>query len=238
MVQEQLVKDSVDNGATPKMGLALQLRIVMRFFTIWLSSLAVLVVIALLSNIEWARKHVETALNQSFHRQVRLGRLSWSFGLQGLALDSDRFEMKDRDGSPFVTSGPAEIGIAFLPLLQKRLVIKHLQFNRPEVWASKIDEKNWNFSDLLTEGPEIRMVRIEDGRLHLHNLQTRKPIQTSSNSDSNAQNTANGDAQDGKSTPSAKEIEDIEGSWKTYDIQDIKLSVTMPKKNRNWPVFL
>ena len=113
MVQE-LVKESVESVPPAKPGA--QARIILKFFVIWLSALAALVVIALLTNIEWARRHIETALCQSFHRQVRLGRLSWSFGLHGLSIDSDRFVMKEKDGSPFISSGPFEIGLAFLPL--------------------------------------------------------------------------------------------------------------------------
>ena len=166
-MQELAVENSTENGPHEK---GARTRIVLKFFTLWLSSLVILVVIALLSNIEWARRHIATALCQSFHRNVELGRLSWSFGLQGLSIDTDRLEITDRDGGPFIVSGKSEIGIAFLPLLQQKLVVKHLQFNKPEVWAVKFDEKNWNFSDLLTEGPEIHMLQIENGVLHLRNL--------------------------------------------------------------------
>jgi hypothetical protein len=207
MVQEQLIKDNFESLHAPEQGPTG--RIILKFFALWLGSLAILVGIALLTNIEWARRHVETAIRQSFHRQVRLGRLSWSFGLHGLAIDSDRFVMLEKDGGPFISSGPSEIGIAFLPLFQKRLVIKHLQFEHPEVFAVKVGEKNWNFSDLITEHPEIHMVQIENGLLHLRNrCPTRNPESTAS------------------------------PDWQSYDIKDIKLSVTLPNRNRNWPFFL
>ncbi len=208
MVQEPLTRESVEEPQ-PADESRLKFRIILKFFAMWLSSLAVLVVIALLSNIEWARRHIETALRQSFHRQVHLGRLSWSFGLQGLAIDTDRLELKEeKTGAPFISSGPSEIGIAVLPLLQKKLVVKHLEFEKPEVWAIKLDAKRWNFSDLITEGPEIRMLRIEDGQLHLlnHDLKTLNPT--------------------------------VEGNWQKYDLKNIKLSLTLPKNNRTWPAFL
>lgn len=163
---------AVDNtaGKGPPNDQGPRMRVVLKFLSLWLGSLVILVCIALLSNIEWARRHIATALCQSFHRNVTLGRLAWSFGLQGLSIDTDRLEIRDRDGGPFIIAGKSEIGIAFLPLLQQKLVVKHLQFNKPEVWAVRFDEKNWNFSDLMTEGPEIHMLQIENGVLHLRNF--------------------------------------------------------------------
>lgn len=174
--QEQLLQDEplepVEKEASPPQNEeALRVRVIIKFFTIWLSSLLAIIVIALLSNIEWARRHIETQLCQSFHRKVHLGRLSWSLGLQGLAFDTDRFEMKEENGNPFIISGQSEIGIAVLPLFQNKLVVKHLEFDKPEVWAVHQAPNKWNFSDLLTEGPEIHMVQVEHGQLHLRNQQ-------------------------------------------------------------------
>ncbi len=205
-MQEQLVKETADS--VPPQDEGPKLRIILKFFGLWFSSLAILVVIALLCNIEWARRHIESSLSQSFHRQVILGRLSWTFGLQGLAIDSDRFEMKEKDGNPFISSGPSEIGIAVLPLFERKLVVKHLEFKEPEVWASRLDDKKWNFSDLITEGPEIHMVQIEDGQLHLRNLKATEP-------------SAN----------------NVENSWHEYDVKNLKLSLTLPKGERNWPLY-
>ncbi|MBX9688786.1 MAG: AsmA-like C-terminal region-containing protein [Candidatus Obscuribacterales bacterium] len=199
MIQEQLTKDSVDE--VPAVEAGAKLAIIIKFFTLWLSSLVILLVIALMSNIEWARRHIETALQQSFHREVHLGRLSWSIGLHGLAIDSDRFEMREKDKSPFIKSGPSEIGIAVTPLFEKKLVIKHLEFEKPEVWVSQLAPNKWNFSDLLTEGPEIHMLQISKGKLHLANQ--------------------------------AATLND----WQEYDVNDIKLEMTLPKNNRNWPLF-
>lgn len=206
--QEQLLQDepqeAVENQAPPPISEeALRARIIIKFFSIWLSSLFALLIIALLSNIEWARRHIETSLSQSFHRQVHLGKLSWTLGWQGLAIDTDKFEMKEEDGNPFISSGHSEIGIAVLPLLEKKLVVKHLEFEKPEVWAVQTSQNKWNFSDLLTEGPEIHMVQIEQGQLHLRN-----------------------------------KVESSENQWNAYDARDIKLSLNLPRGNRNWPFFL
>lgn len=206
MLQEQVKEESFEDVSAPDP--APNARIIIKFFTLWFSSLAILVVIALLSNIEWARGRIETAFCQTFHRQVKLGRLSWSFGLDGLAIDSDRLEMKEQDGkSPFISSGPTEIGIAFLPLFQKRLVIKHLQFEHPEVWAVRLANKRWNFSDLVANGPEIHMVQVKDGLLHLRNVAS--------------------EATSGSGL-----------SWQSYDFTEVKFSATLPYRDRCWPLFL
>lgn len=206
-VQEPLVDETVQNSSPTAEGK--KLVIVLKFLSMWLGSILILVAIALLSNIEWSRKHIETALSSSFHRQVRLGKLSWSFGLHGLAIDSNRFEMQEKDGTNFIKSGPSEIGIALLPLIEKRLVVKHLEFKSPEVWATKISDKVWNFSDLIAEGPDIRMLQIENGKLHLRNLRP-------------------------EHGPSASS----EQNWESFEFDDLKLSLTLPRSNKKWPVFL
>lgn len=238
MVQEQLVEDSLENPPQPDEA-GLKLRIVLKFFAFWLSSLAILLVIALLSNIEWARRHIETALCQSFHRKVGLGRLSWSLGLQGLAIDTNKFEMKEENSSPFIKSGPSEIGIAVLPLFEGKLVIKHLEFDGPEVWAVKLDDKRWNFSDLLTEGPEIRMLQIEHGQLHLRNLNRGKTTKPSVPAAApNKTEEPNKTVDSSLAAGMLPNLEDLGNDWQSYDLKDIKFSLTLPNGNRNWPLYL
>lgn len=143
--------------------------IVVKFLVGWIASVLFLIVLALLTNIEWARPHIENSLEQSFHRNAKLGRLAWHLGLNGLAIDTNRFELEGKDGEKFIRSGHSELGIAFLPLFEKRIIIKHVAFREPEVWAVQEAANVWNFSDLMTQGPEIHLVQIEKGTLHLAN---------------------------------------------------------------------
>ncbi|MBY0546848.1 MAG: AsmA-like C-terminal region-containing protein [Candidatus Obscuribacterales bacterium] len=143
--------------------------IVVKFLVGWIASVMFLVVLALLTNIEWARPHIEKSLQQSFHRNAKLGRLAWHLGLNGLAIDTNRFILEGRNGENFIRSGHSELGIAFLPLFEKRVIIKHVAFREPEVWVVQEAPNVWNFSDLLTEGPEIHLVQVENGKLHLSN---------------------------------------------------------------------
>lgn len=191
--------------------------IVLRFLGSWLFGLLVLVGIGLLSNLEWARPKIQEAMSESFHRQVKLGDLSWMLGLNGLAISTDRLSLIEADGKPFIISGKSEIGVAFLPLFNKRVLIKHVDFDKPEVFATQIAPGKWNFTDLLVEGPEIRFVQVEHGRLHLRNELTEAQLATAHES-SIFTNT----------------------KWRAYDFEDVNLKLIFPRKNqkRPWPFYL
>ncbi len=59
------------------------------------------------------------------------------------------------------------MGVAFLPLLERKLIIRHIRMQHPNVWAIRLDKNRWNFSDLLQPGLEIRFVEVDDGTLHI-----------------------------------------------------------------------
>lgn len=133
----------------------------------WLFFIGVLVGLALLFDIDWAKPYCQAALTQMFHRKVRIGHLTWSFGLNGLEVDTTKLSVYEKNGAPFLIGGKSDIGIQFLPLLHKKLVISHLNFENPEIWAVRTAQANWNFDDLLEFGPDIRYVQIQNGKLHL-----------------------------------------------------------------------
>jgi hypothetical protein len=145
------------------------MRVVGKFLATWMGFIVVLIGIAFLIDLEWARPEIEKTVGQAFHRPVKFGKLSWTLGLNGLAISTDKLSMTEADKRPFIDSGHSEIGIAFLPLFNGRLIIKHVSFERPEVFATQIAPGQWNFSDLLVDGPEIKMLQVKDGRLHLRN---------------------------------------------------------------------
>ena len=190
---------------------------VARFLGGWVFALLVLVVIGMMSNLEWARPKIQESMSNSFHRQVRLGNLSWVLGLNGLAMSTDKLEMLENDGKPFIVAGQSEIGVAFLPLFSKRVLVKHIDFHAPEVYATQIAPGRWNFSDLVVEGPEIRFVQVDDGRLHLRNAltaeQLRKPHPDSMFANMN---------------------------WASYDFQKVNLKLIFPRRKqlRPWPFYL
>ncbi len=121
----------------------------------------------LLTNIDWARPQVEEMLSRSLNRNIRLGRITWALGLNGLAIAAESVQVKELDDSPFLASGPSEMGVAFLPLLERKLIIRHIRMQHPNVWAVRLDKDRWNFSDLLKPGLEIRFVEVNAGTLHI-----------------------------------------------------------------------
>lgn len=165
MAQDLAVDVNADSAGIHKQ----KVGIVVKFLVGWIASVMFLIVLALLTNIEWARPHIEKSLQQSFHRNAKLGRLAWHLGLNGLAIDTNRFVLEGRNGENFIRSGHSELGIAFLPLFEKRVIVKHVAFREPEVWVVQEAPNVWNFSDLMTEGPEIHLVQVENGKLHLSN---------------------------------------------------------------------
>jgi hypothetical protein len=141
--------------------------VVAQFIGLWLVSLAVVFVAAFLMNVDWARPQIEQQMADAFHRQVKIGRLSWNLGLNGLAIATDKMSLNERDGKPFFTANRSEIGVAFFSLLQGQVKIKHLSFFQPELWLVKLDPNKWNYSDLLQPGPEIHYIEWDKGRLHV-----------------------------------------------------------------------
>lgn len=190
---------------------------IIKFLVAWVTFVVVLLGIGLLSNLEWARPKVEEQLSSSFHRTVKLGELSWTFGLNGLAIATDRLSMLESDGSPFLVAGRSEIGIAFTPLFRRELIIKHVDFHHPEMYATQLAPGKWNFSDLLVPGPEIRYVEVDDGKLHLRNKITDAQIKAAGASGVFA-NT----------------------KWRSYDFEAVSVKLIFPRPHqiRQWPFYM
>lgn len=141
--------------------------LIIRFILGWLSSIVVLAVIGLLINIDWAKPKLETAMGEAIHRKVELGHLRWHFGLNGLTLLTRSVKVNELDGDPFLTARGSNIGLAFTPLLQGKVVVKFAQMDHPEIWAVKLKPGAWNFEDLLVPGVEVRFVQIDSGKVHI-----------------------------------------------------------------------
>jgi len=141
--------------------------VVVRFLLTWLGFVVLLSATALLMNIDWARPQMEQMLARAVNRQVKLGRLSWSLGLNGLAVTSNRLLVREQDGQPFISAGESEMGVAFLPLLNGQLIIRHISLSQPHILLVRRAAGRWNFSDLLKPGPDIRFVEIDQGTVDL-----------------------------------------------------------------------
>jgi hypothetical protein len=172
-----------------------------QFLVTWLFFVGIITAVVFLTNIDWARPQFEQLLSQSIKRKVKLGRMTWNLGLNGMAIAAHNVQVKENNGQPFLEAGPSELGVAFLPLMQGRLIIKHIKMQKPEVWATRLTRDNWNFSDLVKPGPDIRFVDAEQGRLHIIDRSQKRAC------------------------------------FAPYDLVDVGLKLTLPHKDRRWPVF-
>lgn len=143
------------------------IKIIRKFMAMWLTFIVILIGVALLVDIDWAKPYCQAALTQMFHRKVKIGHLTWSFGLNGLEVETSKLAVYESNGAPFLIAGSSEIGIGILPLFSKKMVISHLNFVQPEIWAIRTAQANWNFNDLLELGPDIRYFQVQNGKLHL-----------------------------------------------------------------------
>ncbi len=142
-------------------------RIIAKFLLMWFSFVLILIGVALITNIDWARRYLQEKLSETLHRNVRVGHLWWHLGLNGLAVGSNKLKIYGADGKPFLTSDKAEVGIAFRALVQGKLIIKHIDLQKPELWAVKLGKNKWNFDDLLQPGLIIQYVQSNEGLVHI-----------------------------------------------------------------------
>jgi hypothetical protein len=140
---------------------------IVRFLVSWVVSLVVVLGVTLLSDINWSRSYVERKLSDALERQVKLGKLHWALGSNGLTVETKQLEINELTGQPFLTAGESEIGISVLALLSRTLVITFLKADNAHVRLVKTGPNKWNFDDLLRPGPEIRLVQLTSSKLGL-----------------------------------------------------------------------
>ncbi|MBU6451428.1 MAG: hypothetical protein KGS72_06600 [Cyanobacteria bacterium REEB67] len=141
--------------------------LIVRFLLLWMGSLVVIALICLLVDINWTRPRLETALGQTLHRQIKLGQLRWHLGLNGLMVLTRSLKITELDGDPFIDARGSNIGLAFVPLLSGKLIIKHLQVDHPEIWAVKLKPGAWNFEDLLDAKTTVNFMQFDSGTVHI-----------------------------------------------------------------------
>jgi hypothetical protein len=119
---------------------------------------------------DWTRERLERFMSANLHRKVEMGRATWSVGLTGLIISVQDILITDRDRtSPFITSRNAEIGIPLIPMLAGQLELRHVSFANPEVWAVKLPNGQWNFSDLpqIEALKNIALIDMTGGQLNV-----------------------------------------------------------------------
>lgn len=118
---------------------------------------------------QWSAQELERTISQSLHRDVQLGRVKWNMGFDGLVFHTDSIDVKDPDGTPFLSAGKTDISVAVLPLLSKEVQVRHVDLTKPVVWAKKLNWADWNAADLSKDAAfkYINHLGVHDGTLHL-----------------------------------------------------------------------
>jgi hypothetical protein len=141
--------------------------LIIKFLALWLVSMVVLTCIGLLVDINWTKPRLEAALGQTLHRKIKLGQLRWHLGLNGLMILTRSLKVNELDDDPFIVARGSNIGLAFVPLLSGKLIIKHLQIDHPQIYAVKLKPGGWNFEDLLNAKTTVNIMQFDSGTIHI-----------------------------------------------------------------------
>jgi hypothetical protein len=141
--------------------------LIVRFLLGWMFSIAVLFILALMINIDWAKPKLEATMGEALHRNVHLGHLRWHFGLNGITVLTRSLKIDELDGSPFIVAKGSNIGVAFTPLLSGKLIVKFVQVDHPELYAVKLKPGAWNFEDLLQQTIDVKFIQADSGTVHI-----------------------------------------------------------------------
>jgi hypothetical protein len=145
------------------------------------SALALYVVLNLALNFfldGWSQQKLEQVISTSIKRDVRLGRVTWNLGLDGLILHLASIDVKDLDGSPFLTAGKSEVSVALWPLLRSEVQVRHVDLAKPVLWAKKLAWGSWNTTE-FSETPALQNIShlaVHDGTLHLAGVKSPNPV--------------------------------------------------------------
>ncbi len=128
------------------------------------------------------RDEILAALRKSFNRPVSFvsGSFAWHFGP---SFEFNNVEIKERDGSTrFLSAQQITVRLSFLPLLEKKIELKDLQFNGAQISLIRNVDGTFNVDDLLKPGKEnlqvqFKRIRIKKGTIEWRDLaQQKNPI--------------------------------------------------------------
>jgi hypothetical protein len=148
--------------------------------TSWRVYLAVVVVIGIIASCAlWALtnfmqagyspERLASLMGHTMHRNIKLGPIKWNVRWSGLIVHADSAEISELNGRPFIKAGPTEISIALMPLLKGEFYPKRLDLAKPEIWAVRLSETRWNFSDLpeFDAIQDVSHIACYEGKLHV-----------------------------------------------------------------------
>lgn len=145
---------------------------IIKFLALWFASLIVVLAVTLLNDINWTKPFMERSLSKILNRQVQLGKVNWSLGLNGIAIGTKTLEITDKSGAPFLTAKQSEIGLSVLGLIERKIVITYIDTDQANLHVVKTGKNTWNFDDLIQTGPEIRLLQMTGGKIGVFDQST------------------------------------------------------------------
>lgn len=139
--------------------------LILRFLVGWIFSIIILVGVALMINIDWARPKMQEVMAEALHRPVKLGHLRWYLGLNGITITTRNIIVEEKNGDPFLKARSINLGLSTRALLTGKVVLKHLKFDHPEFHAVKLKPGGWNFEDLLVDSTEVHFIQVDGGKV-------------------------------------------------------------------------
>jgi hypothetical protein len=118
---------------------------------------------------KWDEKRIAQLVGDTIHRQVKLGKSSWQFGIEGIQFTFASVAINELNGAPFIHSGESQFSLALTPLLRGQFFPTPLIFKNPEVWIVKLKDNKWNYSDLpnIDTTKYISRVLCLNGQIHV-----------------------------------------------------------------------
>ena len=128
-----------------------------------------------LLHLDSYKDQILVELQKSLNRKVTYEKGAFSFRF-GASFSFTKVVVLEKDGaSTFVTADKLTFGIALLPLLQKRIVLKEMVLDRPVISLERDGSGILNINDLLEEKKEktplqLKGIRIRKGRINFRDL--------------------------------------------------------------------
>lgn len=128
-----------------------------------------------LLHLDSYKDQILSELQKTLNRKVTYDKGAFSFRF-GAAFSFTKIVVLEKDGaSNFITADKLTFGIALLPLLQKKVVLKEMALDKPHILIIRDKSGILNISDLLEEKKEeiplhVKGIRIKKGTIRFLDL--------------------------------------------------------------------
>ena len=128
-----------------------------------------------LFHLDSFRDQILSQVQEAINRQVLYGKGTFSFRF-GPEFIFTHVIVKEKDGAAdFIRADRLTIRLAFMPLLEKRVVLRKIELEKPVIELSRDQKGVFNFSDLVETKKDtiplhFRGIRIRKGEIHFRDM--------------------------------------------------------------------